>query len=234
VPNEANCQTFARECQEPPSSTLRVFQAPSNLAGFSPSGSNATVPEFIPTSGTGLAEQGVKQRTAPEARIEDVTKRPQPVMSARPWTWFTFARCTAALAALTVLLSTAVSPAGEVPIIFLGAIGVGQAKPEVRGQMRSLLREELSSADFAHLKTRERYTLLATLLRLDTVQSHDAVRATCVVSVALLRDNGSTLFALIHGRATAEEEKMHSDIAQSDALRAAVHSAMIRVPKALR
>ena len=65
------------------------------------------------------------------------------------------------------------------------------------------------------------------------------MRATCVVSVALLRDNGSTLYALIPGRATAEEAKPASpsvtdNHVQSDALRAAVHSAMVRVPKALR
>ena len=152
------------------------------------------------------------------------------------------ARCAAGFVALSLLLATAPSPAGEVPI-FLGAIGVGKAKPEVQGQMRSLLREELSSADFTQLKTRERYTLSATLLRLDSVQSSDSVRATCVVSVALLRDNGSTLYALIHGRATAEETRARSGgeqsdalktVVQSDALRAAVHSAMVRVPKALR
>jgi hypothetical protein len=143
------------------------------------------------------------------------------------------ARCAAGLVAFSLLLGTAPAPAGEVPI-FLGSIGVGKAKPEVQGQMRSLLREELSSADFMQLKTRERYTLSATLLRLDSVQSSDSVRATCVVSVALLRDKGSTLYALIHGRATAEDSKTRGELAQNDALRAAVHSAMVRVPKALR
>ena len=96
-----------------------------------------------------------------------------------------------------------------------------------------MLREELSSVEFARLKTRERYKLSANIVRLDSVQSNDSVRATCVVSVALLRDKGSTLYALIHGRATAEETKTRSEVARSDALRAAVHSAMVRVPKAL-
>ena len=143
------------------------------------------------------------------------------------------ARWGASLLALAVFLGTAPAPAGEVPI-FLGAIAVGKAKPEVQGELRSLLREELSSAEFARIKTRERYTLSAAILRLDSVNSSDSVLATCVVSVALLRDNGSTLYAVIHGRATAEETKTRSEVAQSDALRAAVHSAMVRVPKALR
>ena len=154
-------------------------------------------------------------------------------MTSRTSTHVSAAHCAAALVSLSLLLSSAPSPAGEVPV-FLGSIGVGNAKPEVQGRMRSLLREELSSAEFTQLRTRERYTLSATLLRLDSVQANDSVRATCVVSVALLRDNGSTLYALIHGRATAEEAKTRSEAAQNDALRAAVHSAMVRVPKALR
>ena len=155
----------------------------------------------------------------------------------------TRAPCAAALMALSLLLGAAPAPAGEVPV-FLGAIGPGnaKAKPEVQGELRALLREELSAADFSRIKRGERYMLSATLVRLDTVQSTESVRATCVVSVALLRDNGSTLYALIHGRATAEEAKPASPSApnvanshvQSDALRAAVHSAMVRVPKALR
>ncbi|MEO6601765.1 MAG: hypothetical protein ABIQ16_17945 [Polyangiaceae bacterium] len=154
-------------------------------------------------------------------------------MPARPSKAFSAARCAAGLVALSLLLGTVNAPAGEGPIL-LGAIGVGVATPEVQGQMLSLLRKELSSAGFAQLRTRERYTLSASLLRLDSVQLRDSVRATCVVSVALLRDNGSTLYALIHGRATAEDSKTRGSVAQTDALRAAVHSAMVRVPNALR
>ncbi|MET0793530.1 MAG: hypothetical protein ABW061_18560 [Polyangiaceae bacterium] len=153
-------------------------------------------------------------------------------MTARPSKPYIAARCAAGLVALSLLLGTAPAPAGEVPI-FLGAVGVGNAKPEVQGELRALLREELSSADFTRIKTSERYVLSATLMRLDTVQSNDSVRATCVLSVALVRGNSSTLYALIHGRATAEETKTRTQTAQSDALRAAVHSAMSRVPKAL-
>jgi hypothetical protein len=139
-------------------------------------------------------------------------------------------RCAAGLVALSVLLASGAAPAGEVPI-FLGAVGVGKAKPEVENELRSLLRAELASAEFARVKTNQRYVLSATLVRLDSVQSVQSARATCVLSVAILRD-GSTLHALIQGRATAEEAK--APAARSDALRAAVHSAMVRVPKALR
>ena len=142
------------------------------------------------------------------------------------------ARGAAGLVALSLLFASGAAPAGEVPI-FLGAVGVGKAKPEIEGELRSLLRAELASAEFSRVKvkTHERYVLSATLVRLDSVQSPESARATCVVSVAILRD-GSTLYALVHGRATAEEAK--APAARSDALRAAVHSAMVRVPKALR
>jgi hypothetical protein len=139
------------------------------------------------------------------------------------------ARCAAGCVALLLLFAGGPAPAAEIPI-FLGTIGVGKAKPEVAGELRSLLRAELASSTFSRVKTNERYVLAATLVRLDSVQSSDSARATCVVSVAILRD-GSRLHALIHGRATAEEAEAPE--ARSDALRAAVHSAMSRVPKAL-
>lgn len=133
-----------------------------------------------------------------------------------------------ALLGLAATLMSGVAPAADVPS-FLGAIGV-KAKPELEGELRSLLRAELTSAEFSRIKTSERYALSATLVRLDSVQSADAARATCVVSVAILRD-GSTLHAMVNGRATAEGSE--APVVRRDALRAAVHSAMIRVPKAL-
>jgi hypothetical protein len=131
------------------------------------------------------------------------------------------------------VLGSSSAPAGEVPVS-LGSVAVGKAKPEVRMELRALLRAELSSADFARLKPHEQYVLSASLVRLDSALSSDSVLATCVISVALLRDGGSTLYAVIHGRATAEDARARSEAAQSDALRAAVHSAMVRVPQALR
>jgi hypothetical protein len=131
------------------------------------------------------------------------------------------------------LLGSSSAPAGEVPV-FLGPVGIGKAKPEVRTELRALLRAELSSPDFARVKSHEQYVLSATLVRLDSSLSPDSVLATCVISVALLRDGGATLYAVIHGRATAEDVRTHVQAAQSDALRAAVHSAMTRVPQALR
>jgi len=140
------------------------------------------------------------------------------------------APCAAGLVALSLLLANVAAAAGEIPI-FLGSIGVGKDRPELELELRTLLRTELASVEFARVKTSGRYVLSATLVRLDSVQSSDSARATCVVSVAILRDR-ATLYALVQGRATAEEA--NGPRARSDALRAAVHSAMVRVPKALR
>jgi hypothetical protein len=139
-------------------------------------------------------------------------------------------RGAAGVLAFIVLLGSGAAMAGETPI-FLGKVGVGKAKPEVEAELRSLLRSELASMEWPRVRTKGRYVLSATLVRLDSVQSSDSAQATCVLSVAILRD-GSILHALIHGRATAEEAK--APAARRDALRAAVHSAMGGVPKALR
>jgi hypothetical protein len=142
------------------------------------------------------------------------------------------ARFAAGLVALSVSFASALAPAADPPVSFrVVGLGNAKAKPEVEGELRSLLRAELASAEFSGIRTSERYVLSATLVRLDSVQSADAARATCVVSVAVLRD-GSTLHALVNGRATAEGTE--APVARRDALRAAVHSAMVRVPKALR
>lgn len=139
----------------------------------------------------------------------------------------------AAVVGFALVVAPRSSSAVDVPV-FLGDVGVGKAKPELRSVFRSALRDELSVVDFANVKTRERYMLSATLIQLDSVVTSNTVRATCVVSVALLRDGGTTLHAVIRGRATAEEGKAHADIAQGDALHAAVRSALTRVPQALR
>jgi hypothetical protein len=141
--------------------------------------------------------------------------------------------CAASALALAVLLVPTRAPAVEIPV-FLGEVGVGKAKPEVRTELRSLLSAELAATDFAQVKTHDHFALSTTLVRLDSVVGADSVRATCVISVALLRDNGATLHAVIRGRATAEESKTQIGAAESDALRAAVHSALTRVPQALR
>lgn len=140
------------------------------------------------------------------------------------------ARIAAGLVALSVSFTPAFALAADVSVA-VGSSGVGKAKPEMEGELRALLRAELATAEFARIRTSERYVLSATLMRLDSVQSTDAARATCVVSVAILR-GGSTLHALVNGRATAEGAE--APMARRDALRAAVHSAMVRVPRALR
>jgi len=139
-------------------------------------------------------------------------------------------RLAAGLVVSSILFLTALAPAADVPVL-VGSIGIGKAKPEMEGELRSLLRAELGSAEFSRVRTHERYVLSTTLVRLDSVQSAEAARATCVVSVAILR-GGSTLHALVNGRATAEGSEVPT--VRRDALRAAVHSAMVRVPKALR
>jgi len=136
----------------------------------------------------------------------------------------------AGLVASSVLFTTALSGAADVPLL-VGSIGVGKAKPEVAGELRSLLRAELASAEFSRIRTNQRYVLSTTLVRLDSAQSAHAASATCVISVAILRDD-STLHALVNGRATAEGAE--APVVRRDALRAAVHSAMVRIPKALR
>ncbi|HEY4106291.1 MAG TPA: hypothetical protein VGM44_20465, partial [Polyangiaceae bacterium] len=55
--------------------------------------------------------------------------------------------CMIVALALGVVLTPSTAPALEVPVL-LGDVGVGREVPDVRAELRSLLREELASADF--------------------------------------------------------------------------------------
>lgn len=118
--------------------------------------------------------------------------------------------------------------------IALGAVGTRSSeRSDLARALRSAVEEELARIDFGRHRPRERWVLSATLLELDSVTESDSVRATCVVSVALRRRRGSTLEAVIKGRATAEEARAAGESVRVTALRAAVHSAIRRVPETL-
>jgi hypothetical protein len=126
------------------------------------------------------------------------------------------------------------SAALERPIA-LGEVGASPgARVELTRELRQALEQEIGLIDFGRHRPRSRYVLSATLVKLDSVTETQSVRATCVISVALRRERDSALQAVIHGRATAEQAKSESESARASALRAAVQSALRRVPETVK
>lgn len=132
------------------------------------------------------------------------------------------------------LLTSSNAGALESPIA-LGEVGASAGtRTDLARAFRDALEQELGRIDFGAHRPRRRYVLSATLVKLDSVTETRSVRATCVVSIALRREQESTLQAVIQGRATAEEPKSESESARESALSAAVHSALRRVPETVK
>jgi hypothetical protein len=121
--------------------------------------------------------------------------------------------------------------AEESPVSIGGVNGTTPAG-EFAVPLRSALREALEQAKLG--RARERFVLSASLVTLDARQDGRSVSATAVVSLALCREKGQALHARLRGSATAEESGSTLAAARETALRAAVQSAMRRLPEAVR
>jgi hypothetical protein len=115
--------------------------------------------------------------------------------------------------------------------VSLGEISGKTAAGEFGLPLRSALREALEQASLG--RPRQRFVLSASLDTLDAKRDGRRVTATAVVSMVLRREKEQTLHAVLRGSATAEESDATLDSTRETALRAAVESAMRRLPEAV-
>jgi hypothetical protein len=142
----------------------------------------------------------------------------------------------APLLSLLVSLSIAGSSehaAAAEPRVTLGEVSGRTPNGEFTRSLRAALAEELSAASLPRTKGRERFVLSATLVTLSAERKGGSARATAVVKLTLRRARENTLHAFLSGRATAEEASPDVDSARDSALRAAVRSALRRLPDAV-
>lgn len=118
------------------------------------------------------------------------------------------------------------------PPVAVGEVNAQTPSGEFSIPLRSALTEGV--AGLAVPAPRERFVLSATLLRLEAEQVGRGARARAEVSLVLRRARQQTLYALIKGNATAEAADSTLGETRDDALRAAVRSALRRLPEALR
>ncbi len=136
------------------------------------------------------------------------------------------------VAALAIAPSVA---AGRAPLA-LGQVTtrLDRDSDALRSAFRSAVERELSGIDLSKVKPSDRYVLSAALVKMDTRADGERTETTCVVSAMLTRERGGALHAIIRGRARAEDAPSEARSVELSAMRAAVHSALIRVPEALR
>jgi hypothetical protein len=146
------------------------------------------------------------------------------------------ARHLAPLSALLISFSIALSsaPAGATePRVTLGEVSGRTQGGEYTRSLRAALAEEFSPTNVPRASGRDRFVLSVTLVKLSAEHKDGNARATAVVSMTLTRARGNTLYALLSGRATAEESSPNVDSVRDSALRAAVRSALRRLPDAV-
>ena len=142
----------------------------------------------------------------------------------------------APLLALLVSLSIASSSgpvAAAEPRVTLGEVSGRTQSGEYTRSLRAALAEEFSPTNLPRASGRDRFVLSVTLVKLSAEHKDGSARATAVVSMTLRRARENTLYALLSGRATAEESSPNVDSVRDSALRAAVRSALRRLPAAV-
>jgi hypothetical protein len=144
-------------------------------------------------------------------------------------------KCSRMLAALCVvgtLSATPVANGGVVPVS-LGEVTTRARTANVE-RFRALVREELVALRHdENAQVRETYVLSASLVKLEGTRGDDEAVADCVVSATLRLRRGGAIVALLRGKGRVIDDAAELEAAKQDAMRAAVKSAMRRLPEAL-
>jgi hypothetical protein len=136
------------------------------------------------------------------------------------------------LAAATTLVSSEAESADQ--RVLLGSVSASATKlgPDLVRAFKDAARREVNQLDLA--ATRERYVVSLTLTKLDTDASPRRARASCQVSALLTHESQGNVVAILSGRATVEDTPSNVRGMQLDAMRAALKSALRRVPEAAK
>lgn len=143
--------------------------------------------------------------------------------SVRPWLKL--------LCVALACLPTATSSAGEPPVL-VGEVSGRTPAGEFSVPLRSALNQAIARVELG--QARERFVLSASIVRLEAERVGKGARATAAVSLVLRRARQQSLHAVLNGHATAEETDSSLAETREDALRAAVNSALRRLPEAVR
>jgi hypothetical protein len=134
---------------------------------------------------------------------------------------------------LGVLLASSGAGASS-PTVALGEVTSQVPRNDLPRTFRETVKSELSRVDLSEVSSKEHFVLSASLVRMNTRAGDGETESTAVVSATLRRERGGDLTAIIRGSARATDESGKSRVAERSAMRAAVRSALSRLPEALR
>ena len=136
--------------------------------------------------------------------------------------------------ALLALFGALTAPTGSAsePPVAVGEVRGSTPNGEFSTPLRHALTEGVASLTLG--TPREHFVLSATLVTLEAEPVGRGARASAAVSLVLRRARQQTLHAVLKGHATAEATDSSVSETRDDALRAAVRSALQRLPEAVR
>ena len=137
------------------------------------------------------------------------------------------------LVAAAVLVALDGRAAGEPPI-GVGEVTASASSRDVDvGALRAMVTEAVETLDTSTLPRGSSAVLSVSVLRLDSRVTAPA-EVTCVVSATLRDRRRGSVFAVVEGSARGQDEPRRMHALERAILRAAVGSAIARVPEAMR
>jgi len=137
-----------------------------------------------------------------------------------------------ALAVLAFCGGALASARAAAPDVTVGEVRVQSGPAELESMLRVALTEELLQLGPSRTGKRGSLVVSATLVRMSSEQRAQNAKASAAISLAVRRADDQVLFAELLGRASAEETPGQVSSVRKAALRAAVRSAVARLPEA--
>ena len=122
----------------------------------------------------------------------------------------------------------AVLPQGDILQI---RSGEAPAADELKAEIKTTMEQEIAAMDLSAAKGK--YVLTGSLITLESKVEGNQVESTCVISAELAKQKGGQLEAVFRGKAKAIDGKSAAKSAELAALKAAVKSAVQRLPEAV-
>lgn len=145
------------------------------------------------------------------------------------------ARGALGIIALTVALTSFAGPASAAQKkVAIGEVSTSVVRDDtaLSALLRRVIESELAGVDLSRVARKDASILSVSLVRMDTDAQGKAT--TCVVSATLRTKKGGAVFAILEGRARAENGASSQKSAEAHALQEAVRGAIVRLPEALQ
>lgn len=138
------------------------------------------------------------------------------------------------LAGVVLVLAGTASAAERKVALGEVSAGVAPGALALRAMVRGAAEAELDRLDPSLAAKKEGAILSLSVVRMDSHADAKSAAATCIVSATLRTRRGGTVFAILEGRASAENDASKKSSVEASAVRAAVHGAMLHIPDALK